>query len=332
MGAGWRAWLVQHRAHTAALTAPGVLIAAVLADPAQPWWRYVGFGAVALACHASGFMVNGLLDLPWDRADPSKGHFPLVDGRIRERDAWLAALLVSYSAFAVGALLALGSPRAPWALLAFLGFAVFGSLYNHRAKVSLWGPLWISLSFACLPLWSWLASGGGWAPEIAYVAGYGLLMMAAQIAVSGYAKELGQDGEVNLLRTLGASATPTSEPGAFDYRFSGRSLAWSVGLRAPLVLGAVAWGAWRAADIGFLAVFAAGALFAWAILLQSGTHARRTKVGAMAAAEVFAYLLLVASLGMDLGPSWTYGLLVLPILWFVSMNRVMFGRALAPAV
>lgn len=334
---GFRDLLIQTRIHTAALTIPGVLLGAYLADPTQDAFRFLNFGILALLCHASGFLVNGLLDLPWDHIDPSKQHFPLVRGTITERQGWILALFLSYIAFALGTILANGNRIA---ILFLLLFALAGTAYNALAKISLSGPLFISASFAALPLYAWTASNGPLNHPVAlYLGGYSFLLMLGQIAVSGYVKELAQTSEVNLLRRLGATAKkfPWSED-LYQYEIVATAYYVSFLFRYPLLLAGVAFATMYQGSLtpplfAILGLFfAILGLFAWHAVISSGQWFRSKKVFWMGIAEISAYWLLVTSLTGYLGTMLAIAFCILPVLWYAILNKIMWGQASAPRV
>ncbi len=329
----FRDWLVFSRTHTAALTIPGALMGAFLADPATTPTRLALVGVWAWLAHGAGFAVNNLLDLAWDRADPNKRHHPLVSGAIQERDAWLATLLASFAALVLGCWLGRDHP-ASW--LALWGFVGFGTLYNHQCKVSLLAPLWISVSFACIPLYAWLAMGGGWSWTILYLVAYSFLLMVAQIAVSGYAKDLACAGEVNLLRRWGAEVTPRGE-----WHFPVEAIMMAFVLRWALAtLGAFYFALHLPIQVGALTGVAIQCVAAWVLCgpllrtLRNGWMPRAQRVKWMGLAEILAYWFLVGSLAFDLLVAWVVGLVVAPLAYYVVANRVYWGRghALGPAV
>lgn len=324
-----RDWLVFTRTHSAFLTVSMTLIGALLAGTGpSPVWL-AALALVAWVGHAGGFGQNNLFDLPYDRVDPSKAGQPLVRGVVGERPAWFLVTLLGYMAMVGGVLL---SDPGTWRLtaLAIGGFSVFGLLYNYTSKRSLLAPLWISTSYACIPLFGYWAAGGTWGLEIHYVVAYAFAQMIVQIGVWGYLKELAHPTEVNLYARLGSSARPLGG-GIFEYRYSTSTVLVAWLLRLPvLVLVFAVPGLASQAGLVLFAMIAVGANHTVALL--DGEWARARKVTMMVVAEIAVYWLLILSLRDALGDPWAFALITLPLAYFVAMNRVFWKRWVTPAV
>ena len=322
-----RDWLVFSRTHTAALTIPGVLLAAYLADPTQGWLRFTLFGVFAFCAHGSGFAVNNLFDLVFDIRDPSKKDHPLVAGRIMMREAWFAVILAMSLTFYLGAYLS----RSWTGTTLLLSFIIFGTIYNYVCKKSLTGPIWISLSFASLPAYAWYASGGHYSITLSYIVAYSFLLMLAQISISGWGKDLCQEGEVNLLRTLGATAIPTS-PGVYEYHFPWSTKLLAGVLRAAMAGLAVGYAYGTNGPIILTISLAALAYLTLLVVVDSGTWLRKRKVLFMGLSEIFAYWALVSSLATLLGPILTAAFILGPIVYYMFLNKFFWNTWAAPAV
>lgn len=326
--ASFRDWLVFSRTHTAALTIPGVLVSAYLADPTQGWPRFTLFGVFALCAHASGFAINNLFDLSWDRSDPSKINHPLVAGRIRERDAWFATIIMMSMTFYLGAMLS----RTWTGTFFLLSFVLFGTLYNYASKRTTAGPIYISISFASLPLYAWFASGGHADATLLYIAVYSFFLMVAQISISGYAKELAVEGEVNMLRDLGAYATHQEAAGTYYYFFPAGVKLRSCILRAIMAGLAVGFTATLGGPRLLTFTLAFLAYVTLQLVVASGYWIRKRKVLLMGVSEILAYWALVVSLSPLLGTTWTIALVFGPLLYYILANKIFWNTWAAPAV
>ncbi len=85
---------------------PGIVVA-LSVDPAQMgsvrWWRIcAGLAAVGLMA-SSNYVLNELLDAPFDRLHPLKKHRPVAAGLISRPLAWMEWLLLGLASAALGA-------------------------------------------------------------------------------------------------------------------------------------------------------------------------------------------------------------------------------------
>jgi len=351
------------RAQTAAVEAAGFPLAAHIGG--APLWALPLFALLGLLSHLGGFGENGITDLAYDRQDPSKLDHPLVSGRISFR----RGLAFVYGCQAAGVLLFLlllwrsGSAGSEVTVPAFVGYIILGHAYNFWGKS--WKPgavLEISGAFAlaflaCGSLWTGRADALVWAVTV-----YAFVFTAFQIAVAGELKELGQPNESNLLRRLGSSVGPgllgaasqmitqivkgrgAAVRGNTDpFLLTGKGawyLALALSTAKAAALGAVAWlagSAFLGTNWGFqIGLFTWGAFFVYSVaLLIPGPFERGTRLRIMGIGEAASYLLLVVALTPLLWPWLSAAFLLLPVVWFASMNRLLWSRtgsAWAPGV
>jgi 4-hydroxybenzoate polyprenyltransferase len=344
-------WVVLGRPHTASLTIPATLLGAAAAGATEPA-LYALLGVWALLFHYFGFVHNNLADLPHDRADPSKAHFPLVSGTIAERTAkrfWLAGtLLVLALGLVITAHTRTG--QAALATASLVAAVGFGAAYNELSKRSRAGPLLIAVSFAALPGFAFFAAlgPGACAPGgcgaglrlavvSSYVILYSFLLMLHDIGYAGYLKDLAPD-PVNWLRALGARADARGE-GVYAYQFPRGVQAWAWASR--LLCPALAFAYVLRYDpapltVGLTALFTVLLLVVFARLSKPGEFPRQRKLALMGASEAIAYFIEVASLAGLLaalfGPWSVAAFLLLPLVWFVAMNRLLWGTNVGPRV
>jgi hypothetical protein len=344
----WRDWIVLGRPHTASLTIPATLLGAVVAGASDPA-LYLLLGIWALLFHYFGFVHNNLADLPHDRSDPGKQHFPLVSGVIaptRAKAFWVAGTLLVE---ALGLLLVqslyarTGSAGPPWAnlhlllALAALHLAILlGAAYNELSKRWRGGPFLISVSYALLPVFAYAVAGGGLGRAgLAYLFAYSFALMLHQIGFAGYLKDLAPD-PVNWLRAWGARALAQGE-GVYAYAFPPRVQAWAWASRLACPALAVIYvvrfvprADWILV-LPFVALWTAlmGMVF-WR-LTRPGTMPRQRKLAGMGSSEVLAYFVQVASFHALLGPL-ALAFYAGPLVWFVAWNRVLWGTSLGPRV
>lgn len=330
-----RTWLAAIRPNTSGLTVAGALLGAVVADTelSHDWLFLLAIGAWAFILHSYGFLTNSIRDLPFDRADPSKAHFPLVCGVLSSHAAREAARYGCFATLVLGALLA-GVSAGP--LLLLLAVVLFGEAYNFTSKRGRWALLWISLSFAALPAFTYSVAGGDWTRLVGwYVPAYTFVMILCQIGVWGYLKDLATD-PVSILRDLGARATRVSES-VYCYEIPPRAFLYAIGLRslAPgLACGFAAAVTGPSSDTVFGVAFATiGLAVLTGTALTSGLRGRSEKLYAIAAGEYMAYTLLLTSLlPIALGVEAWFALALGPALAAVTFNRITWGTWTEPRI
>lgn len=127
---GWRAWLRAMRAHQwlkNLLVFVPLLTAFGLDDPKLVAEAVVAFLAFCLVA-SGGYFVNDLLDLPSDRAHPTKRARPLASGRLPVQHGILAGAAMLAGGLAIGALLS-------WAFAGWLlAYAVLTLSYSLAIK------------------------------------------------------------------------------------------------------------------------------------------------------------------------------------------------------
>ena len=342
MKVGWRAYLRLARAQTAAVEGAGFPLAAWIGG--APLWALPLFALLGILCHFGGFGENGITDLSYDRADPSKATHPLVTGALPRPRAMafvlgcqMGGLVLFYGVFGW-----LGHAGDSLPFLAFLSYVVLGHVYNFLGKR--WKPgavMEISGAFAlaflaCATAWTGRASVLVWA-----VMAYAGAMTAFQIAIAGELKELGQANEKNLLRRLGARIARREAPRgtAEELELDAGPRVWTLSmgltglkLATLIVIAFLAvwwWGVFTAGVAGVaLTVYTAA-------LLAKRTWDRPKLMRLMGLGEAGSYLLLVLALVPRLGVELAVGFLVLPVVWYTGMNRALWvgtGSSWAPGV
>jgi hypothetical protein len=332
-------WVILGRPHTASLTIPGTLLGAVVAGTRDPALLLL-LGAWALLFHYFGFVHNNLADLAHDRADPSKGHFPLVSGVIRPNRArvlWAAGTaLVEFLGIGIVLVWSSGAGQV-WASLLLQAAIAAGAAYNVVSKRWRGGPFVIALSYAALPAFAFFAAGGDASqPALPYLVAYSFLLMLHDIGYAGYLKDLAPD-PVNWLRGWGARADPAGG-GVYSYRFPPVVQAWAwfsrllcPALALAYVLTHAPTSAWPLA-LGGTLLFTLLLVVVFARLSRPGTFLRQRKLALMGASEALAYFVQVASLGAVLGTAGVAAFVGLPLVWFVAWNQALWGTWVGPRV
>ncbi len=355
---GFLEWGRFCRLQTAAVEMGGFGLAALIGGATGWWILYAALFGVLV--HAAGFSQNTLHDFigGYDN-EPDKAHHPLQTGAITVRQGNVAVYGLMAIGIAVFFLFDPGRFILPWLFL--FGYLAFGTLYNTVGKLSsIEGVLEISIAFFC----GFLAVGTVWtgsvSPLLWAAAVFGLFMTMSQIAVAGFIKDIAHPRESNLLRRLGTRIEPPLPAmsglnedvvrggGAVvvnkramlgDWLFPNRAtwaLAFGLSWAKAIALGAIAYlllGWWWGIEVAVVS-FVAFSVYTIA-LLRPGPFDRPRRVKVMGLGEAGSYLLLVLALVPVLWP-WLWAVfIILPVLWYVSMNRMLWsgsGSAWAPGV
>jgi len=260
----------------------------------------------AFAVHYCGLATNNLLDLPFDRQDPNKQLFPLVSGRISERQAWIANGLAHL--VAIGLPIALVGPDPhviAWVLAGLAG----GWAYCLTCKMHAWSPLWHTVFMAGLVLVPFVAYRATLTAEIVAFLLIMEFILMYQLMVEGPAKD------------AGVRQTPYDWSKLTQATRLGVALSW----RAAAIVAALALAAWQPRVEVLL--LAAAVL---AIAVPTALRPASLKLFSVNEVTVFA-LMLVALLPL-LGAVNALLLFVVPALWYLGCNRALWGRWSAPKI
>ena len=313
-------WIRVGRIHTAALTMPITLLGYVLAGGRDflMGFLWILFG---LFWHYFGFLQNNLFDLKYDIHDPAKQHFPLVRGTINVRTAWIVDITGLVLLFLFGVFLA---PNIISICFMVLG-AISGTLYNVFSKRTLLKVIPISICFSSLPIIPYASiSKLDILAMLLFVSVF--TTIAYQIGFSGELKDY-KRYEVNILRMLGRFVPV---------------YAWSMKLINLVCI----WFLFYTLSSYNIDLFTAVIMIAimaiifrlciyqikkdWKNILK-GRMDRKGALTRMSMVEVFTYILTIIAVSPVLG--WYIGLwIVLPIVWFIIFNKLIFGTTLYPKV
>lgn len=321
-----RDWLRLFRAQTAPATL--LLVLTPYLTGKYEWFQPLLLGCFAILVHYFSFGHNSLMDTciipevgrePYDVRDPAKKHHPLVNRRISLSQAKRVVLWGYCILFLLGILITLSwSPAPLYGVITFSSFVLFGIAYNEGlSKESLFGFLPISACFTALGAWGWFLSHDALTPLGWVLLGYFFFTILYQISWSGHLKDIGTGERGNLLVRLGAGVSG-------NYFWPGKARVWgwavkliNLGLGVWIFLHQKAW--WLVWWVGLCAVLIL-------MLLVKQTRARHYDRGAelraMSAMEVATiYLPVPLVLGWELAGS----LMLLGIIYFVGMNKVLWG-------
>lgn len=305
---------------------PGVVLGYVLAGNPLFDVRALAWAFFALLFHAFGFLQNNIFDYDYDKKDPSKAHHPLMTGEITVERAMGLDVLLCLATVALQIALSLGNPIPTIVLLISI---LFGTLYNYLCKRTLLGPLLITASLSTLVMVPYLSYASTLSPLMWLLVAFTAFLMLYQISVSGYLKDFKQTDEVNLLRAMGSRL----EGDDLKLSLQAKAYAYTLTSIKFLLSGAIAVGlrtvTWAFLGAGSMAV---AFLLMSSKLTESGPFKHDKRVKQMALVEVLSYFALVFAVEGAIGWMGVAALVLLPMLWFVVMNRIIWGTRLTPRV
>lgn len=280
----------------------------------------------AFIFHWAGFANNEIEDLEYDKC-AGKDHKALVKGKIPFRSAMNLVLLGQVFAVGLGALIA-GSNILAWFWMLFN--IVNGILYNMYCKTSFANPIFIANCWMGLGLFGYFTQTATTTPVVLIFASTVWLMFFYDVAYLGYYKD--PQDEKNILIALGSR----HDGEIYDPSKKAQAWGWSfkllnIGLGAALwiLLSPIKWVVmgWMLASTALLYVTKA--------ITQYQKFNRRRALSLCALSEMATYSVMIAALGSVIGgPVQVLLAILLPILFFVGVNRYIWGKGwgLAPNV
>lgn len=323
------------RSQTAAVEGAGVPLAMYLGG--APLWTIPLWVVLGVFIHWAGFAANGISDLKRDREDVHKFGHPLVAGRITERQAWVWVL--SLEAIVLASFGYVTWLRGTWwSWLPMLWFVSAGYLYNYTAKAhKSAGVFFIASSFAALfyayaTLWD-----GSHTSVILAITLFSFWYVAWQIAIGGDWKDLDVGKENNLLRSLGSVLT---RDGQFLPSPATRWYARILAVARGVTLGVLAWTVGQSTGFPWLWTIVIGAVATVSQvaynerLIRPGPYDHAKNMRVLGLGEAACYLLMILALMPALWPLLWVAWVTLPVVWFVTNNRLLWstGSGWAPGV
>lgn len=325
-------YIVFTRIHTAALSVPLTVLGVLLAGVPVMSWQTLEFAVLGLLFHAIGFAQNNLADYRYDIQDPAKQHHPLVQGRINFRKANWIVNFGMIGLFFYGAMI---SNFNPWSLF-FLGLMIIsGNVYNYASKDTVWSFIPITLCFSSLPMIAYFTYANELSSLMLLVYIYITLQLVFQIAVEGCMKELQQENECNLMRSLGYRVEDgVLKSGIYGYLFGALIKAAGVWIALAIVLYS---GSLRLLSLAVIIGFITFVHTDWLISAKPWTGDvklwdRDNAVQNSARIEIFSYILLIVALQGVLGWSLAAAFILLPVAWFAFFNKIFWNTYLIPRV
>ena len=326
-----------YRIHTGAVTAALPTLAALSlgADTMSALLVFL----VAIFHHAWGFSLNELGDLELDRRSDALKHKPLVSGALKKTFAWFLStlsLLISLSLLVLLIAINEGGLLIPLSL--FAGATVSGIVYDIKGKrfpSDIFVALWILL----LVLSTSSSLGDGFRVEIGVLAvgTLSFLQLLFNNSVEGGIKDIEND-RISKARTM--AIVLDCRAGEKGCILSSPFVTWGLFLRGAFVIAAgvfsmmisisAGWGLWWAALVSVVAV----SIFAhsFRFLKRELIIDRKELLGIFSKHEMASVLVLCAVVLPIAGILETIIIIVIAVLWFVVMNRMMYGTGIKPGV
>lgn len=309
------------RIHTACLTFAGILLALYLAGVTNLVWYFL-FAAWGILFHFSGFGWNNIFDLPWDRKDLHKLHFPLVTQEIKLSTAIKVTAAMTFFALGFGFLLC---NFRVLAIAALVSAVTFGFAYNFGNKIyPRIAPFLITASFASLPLFAYFSFTYDYSFSILLVVKFSIVLLLYQIAVSGNVKDfLVPQG--NVLIDLGARV----KDGQLKWSFWSKAFAWKLHILKGII---ILLGIWYFGQTRIIAVAFYGLATIYVNKMTSDQeYDNRRMVLWASLIEVTSYFALVSIIFLPTDILWWVFTLA-PAGWFMFFNRITWGTTVSPKV
>lgn len=332
---GLKHWLQLTRAHTAPLEAVPAAIGGLLATGGSVTGGVIGWTIFGLLYHLSGYGMNSLRDWQkgFDQNDPYKQHHPLNSGDLYEEiasEVVVALFVVTISFAAVGAIL---SPHTLLTISLISVAVLFGVAYNEIGKYTKHKYIFISVAHSMVFAIPYVALGGGVDEVLLFGTLSVFMWVVYQISISGEIKDIVQDGEENILRSMGVTVTDVGDYSVIN-----------TPRRVQFIAAAERWV--LMVFCGMLAVFAGRGevsihltmliglltMILSVSLLSTGEYDRNSRLLKMSVMEIGSMSMFCMA---TVGVIHPYGVLTILVgsgLWLVCFNLVEWGSLVAPEV
>jgi len=290
--------------------------------------------------HVFGFVLNEWADLEVDRASEDLQDKPLVSGQVPPAEAKWTAIAAAGLAFVPLAVVSLD----PWAHLALLGAILVGGAYDLWGKrlpldLLLAGSITLLLMAGALGLGDLDLGHARHLTLLACVGGLQFLQNLYQNAIEGGIKDADHDavaGARTYAALLGVRIGPEGDL-VSGPAFNGSAIAMKA-LQISLLL----YTAVEVSDLpghgqgplmGVLLGLAISGMVVTTGLMLPPTRfdrARLRRTFSVHELSTFGAIMLV--LAPLIGPTEALGLFLLPMAWFMAVNRLLFSGALEPGV
>lgn len=327
-----RSYLRLTRAHTAPLEAVPAAVGALVATGGNITLGVAIWTIYGVLYHLTGYGMNSYTDwvLGHDKDDPHKQHHPLNSGVMTKELAKITLWITAIITVGVGFYGAYIGHNSIAVLLIILSGVLFGSTYNVFSKSTELKPIFIALAHSTVFLAPYVAMGGGF--DYIGITGTSLVIIWVifQIGFSGELKDIDVD-DTNLLKSIfkcnsygdRVDITPETYLFASTLRFgilvAYGTVAYTVsGLGASLAV----------AVLGVVAMLQTKQM----VFNASFDFKRRAVVRNMAIVEYLTLAMFVFTYSGIIGEMAAGVLVASGAIWVLTLNRIQWGRWIAPAV
>ena len=298
------------------------------------WLDVAILGIIGLFVHIFGFVHNEVMDLRFDRKNPRNREKPLVKGTISVR---FARSLYLFSIIVAVLLMQFHFKQLEATLLLSIAI-LFGSIYNILGKRV--PAMDISLAmWAFLYLLTGARAHAGLSPEIYLFALLAGLQILFNNGIIGGLKDAIADREAGA-RTMAAEMRVRGDENGLTIPATFKLISWTIKL-AQVASGLFLlyyFDVLRGlSKTGKITLFAIALLFAFIMIISQGI-ALEKKMVRMDMLRIFAvhefatvcftYAIAVPFIGMTSAVL----LFLIPLLWFFSFNRFLYGTVFVPRV
>ncbi len=329
-----RLFRIHTGAATAAVPALGLLAAG---------GSYLALAFVVLAGlthHAWGFSLNEVVDLEVDRRSKGLSHKPLVSGRIPRKVGLVLSIIMGILSFIFISIATLVEGVDPLVPLIFLVLSsLSGTLYNVYGKRFPLSDIFVGVWMFFLVL-SAASVSSGWGPyhiSIWAVAGLSSIHLVFNNSVEGGMKDVENDRGSGA-RTFAVVTGNRMRDGRFHLTPVFRG--FGISLRGLFVILAAVFSYLIVVEEGFfinmvLLVSVLGILlFHQSLSFLRGTvkMSRKELLKAFSRHEIGSFLLCILVVLPAVGWAPSLVIFIVPALWFILLNRIMYGTEIAPGV
>ena len=290
--------------------------------------------------HVFGFVLNEWADLEVDRASDDLRDKPLVSGAVPTLEAKRTAIVAAVATFPVLALVTID----PWAHMALLGAIAMGTGYDLYGKrvpldVLLAGSITLLLLTGAMALGDFDPNYAPHLTLLACVGGLQFLQNLYQNAIEGGLKDADHDAKAGARTFAAVLGVRVGEGGELD---GGKVFNASALLMKASHVSLLLYTAVEVTDL----TDHGSSTVLWSLLVLSVTvmvvttglmlppvefeRSRLKRVFSIHELATFAAIVVVIT--PLLGEWVALGLFLLPMVWFMAVNRLLFGGTLEPGV
>lgn len=332
-------YLQLFRCHTAPLEITIAVLGAAIGTNTLFTPKILLFAVFGFLYHIVGYGHNSVMDFikGFDRDDPNKSHHPLQRGAIDVKTAKHIIYILLGASFVYGIILSIENPVGIGILVFMLIMGLIYNLIGKRIKAK-----FIPIAFAHSSIFPYAYFASGGSTNILYGTGFVMLLATIyffvqimyQILIEGDLKDLGRN-EATMLDILGIKLENNRIIVPFNARILGFLLKMAnigIGFYIIHMLG----GDIKSVILGL--IFAIFIIYYDHKLLSTRIFDHRQCLRDMAFMEVICVFFMVIVFIPIYSPSITYAyggattIILIDLLYFVLMNRYLWGTMVMPRV